>query len=186
MVARARLQLRFMLYPYLLSTTLLQACLEAITKVQRGMSRINIYDIYADVCLPKHNEVTQLRSQLSSNGFNLSSTVAALGTGAHWQALRFGCRVSPPTCSACVTTVTCPIVATPGSISSNFLHCTWQALHFVAEELFVRVNSFAQFVTCLIIAVSGSMYSTPSTPQSILFGHMCMPLALVRCCQAHA
>ena len=64
-----------------------QACLEAITKVQRGMSRINIYDIYADVCLPKHNEVTQLASQLSSNGFNLSSTVAAVGAGVRRQAL---------------------------------------------------------------------------------------------------
>lgn len=45
------------------------------------MSRINIYDIYADVCLPRHNEVSQLASQLSMNGFNLSSTVAAVGTG---------------------------------------------------------------------------------------------------------
>ena len=60
------------------------------------MSRINIYDIYADVCLPKHNEVTQLASQLSSNGFNLSSTVAALGTGAHWQALRLGAEYLLP------------------------------------------------------------------------------------------
>lgn len=59
----------------------LQACLKAITKVQISMSRINIYDIYADVCLPRHNEITQLASQLSTNGFNLSSTVAAVGTG---------------------------------------------------------------------------------------------------------
>ena len=65
------------------NAVVLQKCLEAITKVQRSMSRINIYDIYADVCLPKHNEVSQLASQLSVNGFNLSSTVAALGTGVH-------------------------------------------------------------------------------------------------------
>lgn len=71
------------LKPVAPSAVVLQKCLEAITKVQRSMSRINIYDIYADVCLPKHNEVSQLASQLSVNGFNLSSTVAALGTGLH-------------------------------------------------------------------------------------------------------
>lgn len=62
---------------------LVQACLEAITRTQISMKRINIYDIYADVCIPKHSEVSQLASQLSANGYNLSSAVAAVNTGAH-------------------------------------------------------------------------------------------------------
>ncbi len=45
------------------------------------MQRINIYDIYADVCLPKHvhNEVTQLGLQLGQHPANNTVSISAPG-----------------------------------------------------------------------------------------------------------
>ena len=45
------------------------------------MQRINIYDIYADVCLPKHvhNEVTQLALQLGQQLVNNTVSIARPG-----------------------------------------------------------------------------------------------------------
>ena len=58
-----------------------QECLNAISKTQHAMQRINIYDIYADVCLPKHvhNEVTQLGLQLGQHPANNTMSIAGSG-----------------------------------------------------------------------------------------------------------
>ena len=62
-------------------TLMLQACLHAISKTQHSMQRINIYDIYADVCLPKHvhNEVSQLALQLGRHPANSAATITKPG-----------------------------------------------------------------------------------------------------------
>lgn len=59
----------------------LEDCLKAIAKTQVAMKRINIYDIYADVCLPKHmhSEVSQLALQLSTRAANSSLSIAKPG-----------------------------------------------------------------------------------------------------------
>ncbi|DBA70172.1 TPA: hypothetical protein ACH3X2_012218 [Trebouxia sp. C0005] len=59
----------------------LEECLKAISKTQHAMQRINIYDIYADVCLPKHvhNEVTQLGLQLGQHPANNTVSISAPG-----------------------------------------------------------------------------------------------------------
>ena len=46
------------------------------------MQRINIYDIYADVCLPKHahSQATQLALQLGRHPANSAPTIAKPGT----------------------------------------------------------------------------------------------------------
>lgn len=45
------------------------------------MQRINIYDIYADVCLPKHahSQATQLAFQMSRHPGNSAPTIARPG-----------------------------------------------------------------------------------------------------------
>ncbi|DBA89195.1 TPA: hypothetical protein ACH3X1_016344 [Trebouxia sp. C0004] len=59
----------------------LEECLKAISQTQHAMQRINIYDIYADVCLPKHvhNEVTQLGLQLGHHPANNIVSISAPG-----------------------------------------------------------------------------------------------------------
>ena len=59
----------------------LQKCLNAISKTQHSMQRINIYDIYADVCLPKHahSEVTQLALQLGRHPATSGPAIAKPG-----------------------------------------------------------------------------------------------------------
>ena len=61
---------------------ILQACLHAISKTQHSMQRINIYDIYADVCLPKHvhNEVSQLALQLGRHPATSAASITKPGT----------------------------------------------------------------------------------------------------------
>ncbi|KAL3160666.1 hypothetical protein ABBQ32_010583 [Trebouxia sp. C0010 RCD-2024] len=58
-----------------------ERCLNAISKTQHSMQRINIYDIYADVCLPKHahSEATQLALQLGRHPAVTAPAIAKPG-----------------------------------------------------------------------------------------------------------
>ncbi|KAL3160668.1 hypothetical protein ABBQ32_010584 [Trebouxia sp. C0010 RCD-2024] len=58
-----------------------EECLNAIAKTQHSLQRINIYDIYADVCLPKHahSEATQLALQLGRHPAVTAPAIAKPG-----------------------------------------------------------------------------------------------------------